>query len=86
MSVERNRVVLVITSGRLSGAELIAKVGLPPDRQWTRGETRSADARHGLHELSGIEYHSRVARSSSPDEHLSDLGERLWGSLQTLES
>jgi hypothetical protein len=76
-SEDSNRAVLTITSAELSAAELIERVGLEPDRQWTKGQPRSKEARHGVYPVSGIDYVSHVDGALEPDDHVADLRLRL---------
>ena len=80
----RNRAVLVVTTNTESASELVAFLGMAPDRQWERGDLRGKQERHGRHDVAGAEYESKCDRGMSPDSHVLELGQRLESLLQRL--
>jgi hypothetical protein len=59
-----------------SAEELAARLGLPPDEKWNKGEPR-VDRDGQLHKATAVSYHSALARESAPDDRLADLVKRV---------
>ena len=72
---------LVVLSDELSPEEMTNRLGMAPDTSWRRGESNRGGRPYEHH---GWELHSRLAEETAPEEHLTDLLERLAPIAETV--
>lgn len=71
----RTSATLVLVSEGRTSAELIAEVGLDPDRRWDRGEVTGPSGHR--HRYSGLRYGSGLGESATAAEHVQAVVTRM---------
>jgi Domain of unknown function (DUF4279) len=64
---------LFVVSNSLTDHELLSKVGLEPDRQWTKGTVRDTRFPNAKYQISGLEYRTDVDENAPVSEHVGAL-------------
>lgn len=81
----RTSVRLTLLSASLSSAQITDRLGIQPDRTWTKGQRRSRRSQID-HKFHGWQVESRAPEGASIADHLDNLLDRLQGHVRAIKA